>query len=159
MSADRCPSCAAALPPAAEWCNQCFADLRPAPAPAPAAPLVAEQLDGLTATPVATLAEVPAQPTGELPEALPGVVPTVDPTPATWPCLRCQTHVPFDDDVCPNCNAKFLDSALPGAEKTLLDKLPRGQRKASTAWLVMLFGGLTLTGVFVGLFTLLAVIF
>src|SRR4051812_21564570 len=99
MSADRCPSCAAALPPAAEWCNQCFADLRPAPAPAPAptptpepapaAPLGAEQLDGLTATPVATLAEVRAQPTGELPEALPGVVPTIDPTPATWPCLRC----------------------------------------------------------------------
>lgn len=32
----RCPRCAAAVPHAAHWCSLCFADLRPAPAPAAA---------------------------------------------------------------------------------------------------------------------------
>lgn len=67
--------------------------------------------------------------------------------------------MPFDDDTCPNCGARFLASELPGVDKTLLDRLPQGQRKASTAWLVMVLGGLLLTAIFVGLFALLGVIF
>ncbi|MGZ4595494.1 MAG: hypothetical protein ACXV3V_01095 [Actinomycetes bacterium] len=34
----RCPRCAARSLPDAEWCTLCYADLRPAPEPAPPAP-------------------------------------------------------------------------------------------------------------------------
>jgi RNA polymerase subunit RPABC4/transcription elongation factor Spt4 len=167
MSADRCPSCAAAVRPDASWCNQCFADLRPAPAPvAPPVPVTATAVveDPFTApledVAATVIAEVPAQASGGIPaEPLPGVVPTVDARPVTWPCMRCQSAVPFDEDECPNCHAKFLDHELPGAEVTLLDRLPRGQRKASTAFMVMVFGGLGLTVLFVVLFALFAAIF
>ena len=170
MSADRCPSCAAVVRPDASWCGQCYASLRPAPAPAPAAaaaptalaePPVTELLEpdlglppALLAAPpaAAALDEVPAQP-------LPGVVPMPADQPTTWPCGRCQTAVPFDDDECPNCRARFLDSQLPGVDRTLLDKLPRGQRKTTNAALVMIVGGLTLMGIFIALFALLGVIF
>ncbi len=165
MSADRCPSCAASVRPDAQWCSQCYADLRPAPPPPPPpAPAPAPVPEQLPPAPV----EAPqafAQPAAatvladELPPALPGVVPSIDQTPPAWPCGRCRTLVPFDDDTCPNCGARFLASELPGVDKTLLDRLPQGQRKASTAWLVMVLGGLLLTAIFVGLFALLGVIF
>src|SRR3954452_7192337 len=89
MSADRCPSCAAAVRPDASWCSQCYADLRPAPAPAPAPPpapppaapaptLLADPLD----MPLDQLVNAPpesAPPAPQVPEqagpALPGAVP------------------------------------------------------------------------------------
>jgi hypothetical protein len=165
MSADRCPSCAAAVRPDASWCGLCYADLRPPPpAREPAPVLTAEVSAGpaqfvgpaLTNAPVATVVEAPvADPlTGPLPGAAP-----VEPEPVTWPCGRCGYLVPFDEDACPDCHARFLESALPGTDRRLLDRLPKGQRTASTAFLVMFVGGLTLTGVFVGLFTLLSIIF
>jgi hypothetical protein len=160
MSADRCPSCTAAVRPDASWCSQCYADLRPAPAPAPPPAPVATVETLVAEPPAPATAEVPA--TVEVPAqatpALPGVVP-VDTTPPAWPCARCRTPVPFDDDECPNCHAKFLDPDLPGVQKTFVDRLPRGQRKASTAFLVMVVGGLTLTGIFVALFAILGAIF
>jgi hypothetical protein len=129
-------------------------------APVTATAVVEDPFTAPLADVAATVADVPAQPDGGIPaEPLPGVVPTVDARPATWPCLRCQTSVPFDEDECPSCHAKFLDHELPGAEVTLLDRLPRGQRKASTAFMVMVFGGLGLTALFVGLFALIAAIF
>jgi hypothetical protein len=86
------------------------------------------------------------------------VAPPVD-VPTTWPCGRCKTPVPFEDDTCPHCNARFLDPQLPGVEKTLVDKLPRGPRKTTNAFLIMVIGGLTLMGVFIGLLALLGTIF
>jgi predicted nucleic acid-binding Zn ribbon protein len=152
MSADRCPSCAAAVRPDASWCNQCYADLRP---PAPA---VAVQVAEL---PVAPAPVVPEQAvSAEAIEPRPGLVRADDAPLPSWPCPRCRTSVPFEEDVCTNCNTRFLDPDLPGVQKPLVDRLPRNQqRKASTAILVMLIGGLTLTGIFVGLFALLATIF
>lgn len=35
----RCPSCSAAIPTNAAWCSLCHSDLRPRPAPRPAAPV------------------------------------------------------------------------------------------------------------------------
>ena len=184
MSADRCPSCSAAVRADAAWCGQCYASLRPEPAPTPAAPPTepTSAAEAVTAPPT-LLAEPPAVPAQAAvsPEAaaaqlpLPGVVqadpllaapvvpavqaPVVPVAPANWPCGRCKTLVPFDDDVCPNCNARFLDPDLPGVAPTLLDKLPRGQRKSTNAFLIMVVGGLTLMGVFIGLFALLGTIF
>src|SRR4051812_47401293 len=148
MSADRCPSCTAAVRPDASWCGQCYADLRPAPepapapapapapvqAPAPAATLVVDPLDPLglpvdllsSGSPEPSAAAIPEVPAQAAP-ALPGALP-VDPAPTTWPCLRCGTTVPLAEDECPNCHAKFLDPVLPGTEKTLLDRLPRERK-------------------------------
>jgi hypothetical protein len=96
----------------------------------------------------------------ELPtQTLPGVVPSVTEKPATWPCARCKTEVPFDENECPKCHTRFLGSPLPGADRTLLDKLPSGQRKTSNAALVIILGGLMLTGVFIGVLALLGAIF
>jgi ribosomal protein L40E len=171
MSADRCPSCAAALPPDASWCGQCYADLRPASAPqaAPAsvveAPAPPEPVDPLTAPlpalPATLVAEAPAaSPATDVPaQTLPGVVPAPTEQPTSWPCGRCQTLVPFDEDECPQCHARFLESPLPGADRSLLDKLPRGQRKTTNAALVIVVGGLVLMGLFIGLFALLGSIF
>jgi hypothetical protein len=132
------------------------------------------------ATLLAELPAVPAQvaispdaPAAEPP--LPGVVqadplfdapvvpatqaPAVPAAPTTWPCGRCKTLVPFEDDTCQNCNARFLDPELTGIEPTLIDKLPRGPRKTTNAFLIMVLGGLTLMGVFIGLLALLGTIF
>jgi hypothetical protein len=107
------------------------------------------------------VAELPVEAVAPDPlsDPLPGVVPNAVETAATWPCGRCQTLVPIERDECPECYARFLDPALLGAKRTMLDRLPRGQRKPTTALLVIVGGGLALTGVFVGLFTLLAAIF
>jgi hypothetical protein len=66
--------------------------------------------------------------------------------------------VPFDDDACPNCGARFLDAALPGAEQTLLDKLPQGPRKPTNAFLVMVVGSVVVMAIIVGLLALLGTI-
>jgi RNA polymerase subunit RPABC4/transcription elongation factor Spt4 len=172
MSADRCSSCSAAVRPDASWCSQCYADLRPAPAPAPQpvleAPALPDPLDPLTAPlprlPATLVAETPAEAPAETPatqvpaQAQPGVVPTPTEEPTSWPCGRCRTLVPFDEDECPKCHARFLASPLPDADRTLLDKLPRGQGKTNAA-LVIVVGGFLLMGLFVGLFALLGSIF
>ena len=168
MSADRCPSCAAAVRPDASWCGLCYADLRP---PAPAAPVQTAPApvvptqgpptaDAAVNAPVTLVADPPAADpfTDPVAAASPGVVPVV-PTPSGWPCARCGELVPFTDDECPDCHARFLESPLPGGDRTLLDRLPQGQRKASTAFMVMLVGGLGMTGVFVALFALIAFVF
>jgi RNA polymerase subunit RPABC4/transcription elongation factor Spt4 len=169
MSADRCPSCAAAVRPDASWCSQCYADLRPAPAPAPQqvleAPALPDPLDPLTAPlpalPATLVADAPADaPATQVPaQSQPGVVPTPTEQPVSWPCGRCQALVPFDEDECPKCHARFLASPLADADRTLLDKLPRGQRKTTNAALVIVVGGLLLMGLFIGLFALLGSIF
>jgi hypothetical protein len=105
--------------------------------------------DGPAAT---ALDELPAQP-------LPGVVPIATERPSNWPCARCGTFVPFDDDECPKCHARFLASPLPGADRTVLDRLPTGQRKTTNAFLVIVLGGLAMTGLFIALLALFGAIF
>src|SRR4051794_39179786 len=154
MSADRCPSCAALVSTGAAWCSQCYADLRPAP-PAPPTTMTPPPATSSTmvadAPAAAALDELPDQP-------LPGVVPAVTEQLSTWPCARCGTPVPFDDDECPQCHARFLASPLPGADNSLLDRLPTGQHKARNAVLVVV-GGLVLPGVLLSLMALLVSIF
>ena len=170
INPDRCPSCGGAVGADADWCNQCYARLRAEPTPTTAVVTAPEPSLPIVAEPQATT--VPAQPT-ESP--LPGVV-QADPlgdvsavpvaeapapvaAPAAWPCGRCKTAVPFDVDICPNCGARFLEPELPGADASLLDKLPRGERKAGTALFIMVIGCLVLTAVFIGLMALFGAIF
>jgi hypothetical protein len=151
--------------PGASWCSQCYADLRPAPEPVvapiietPAIPAEVTASANASATLLVEAPELVAE-SSVIPATTPGVVPMPVEHPVSWPCGRCRTLVPFDEDECPDCHTKFLASPLPGADKSLLDKLPQGQRKASTAFMVMIFGGLMLTGAFIGLFALLGAIF
>lgn len=125
MTTDRCPRCAAALPARAQWCTLCFADLRPpaaaTPEPPAAAPAPAPPVDDAAAGGAAPSVEAAAAPAAvfrRLPPApVPGSValapdPILDaplerPAP-TWPCVQCGTVVPLDDELCPNCGARFL---------------------------------------------------
>ncbi|MFL6238031.1 MAG: double zinc ribbon domain-containing protein [Actinomycetes bacterium] len=161
VTADRCPSCSAALRPDAAWCGQCYADLRPAPAPPQAAAPAGVPLAAAPPSPDPLEAPLTDLLGGAAAEPSPPAVAVAEaPAPASWPCGRCHTMVPFDEDFCDNCGAKFLDPALPGTQRRLVDRLPRAdQHRASTAALVMVVGGLALTGLFVALFALLSTIF
>lgn len=86
----RCPSCGALVAADAEWCGQCFADLRPPrstqPAdPAPeASPTVADRRDvGAGAS-----------------DAVDG---------AWWPCAACGARNPIELDTCARCGTPFAD--------------------------------------------------
>ena len=136
----RCPACAATLRPDAPWCTLCYADLRPALAPAPApAPALAPpplparlapippayaalDLDPLTA-PLDALAEKPV---------------------SRWPCATCGAANDLTHSACAGCGAGFL-AGLREAEGPLLElpvvgdlgALSRAQRLGLAAGVVL----------------------
>jgi hypothetical protein len=63
----RCPQCAAHVRAGSDWCTLCYADLRPAPAPAPEPPAALEPVTAaapepeLEAEPVPVAADAPAE--------------------------------------------------------------------------------------------------
>jgi Zn finger protein HypA/HybF involved in hydrogenase expression len=133
----RCPRCGAHVRSDAPWCTLCYADLRPAPASAPAAvasvpvssvPAGADQalpFDPLTAP----LALIEAGANGELltaPEKVTG-----------WPCTRCASVVSFDESACPACGTGFLDGA--SGEPDFAQRI--GRRGISTGAQVMIIAG------------------
>lgn len=87
----RCPGCSAAVRPDAQWCSLCYRDLRPAPAPAPAASYIPGQRAS-TAVVASVLSAASA--TGA--------------AAGGWPCLTCSATVPLDLDACPACGSPFL---------------------------------------------------
>lgn len=141
MSDARCHSCGAAVPPEAQWCSLCFADLRvpaavlepvtvpAAPAPAPVAavapvatPASAEVLTAGLPTPAAPVDPGVAQPQGA----------TVAKE-ATWPCPRCNASVAISQDVCPECGAGFLSNVAQVTNTKLpivgdVGRMSQGQR-------------------------------
>lgn len=135
----RCPQCRAVVRPGAPWCTQCYADLRPAPAPEPPPALAipatasygAPALDPLTA---------PASARG-LPEK------TAQPT---WPCATCGATNVLTSSACSACGAGFL-AGLRESEGPLLElpgigdltRLSRGQRMALAFAVVLAVVALT----------------
>lgn len=137
MLTERCPHCAAALPAAAEWCGQCWADLRPAP-PASAPP---------TPAPPAPAPPAPAPPTPAPPAALAGA-PELSAAPTTaarspvgavawaaapgWPCGSCAAVNDVAAAACTACGTPFLAGAeaagvyVPGFGR--VGVLPRRQK-------------------------------
>ncbi|HVE97557.1 MAG TPA: zinc ribbon domain-containing protein [Mycobacteriales bacterium] len=121
MAAWRCPQCNAAIKVDADWCGQCYADLRPPPPPQQARPLVTSpggtgqpgdpvfaphDSAGTPASPLWTDAS-PAKPTG-------------------WPCADCGTLNDFELTACVQCGTPFgagLSAGrpeLPGDRRTRL---------------------------------------
>jgi ribosomal protein L40E len=116
VESDRCPSCAARVPAGAAWCGQCWADLRPEPAPAPAS----AALDPLTA-PLAAVAATVEPDAAQATSAAGAVAVATDERPrragrhrapdAGWPCARCEAVNDVAADACRRCGAGFLDGA------------------------------------------------
>lgn len=130
----RCPKCGAHVRSDAPWCTLCYADLRPAPAPVPAAvasmPASAEQpapvaVDPLTA-PLALLEEGGEDHQPTAPEKVTG-----------WPCTGCGAVVSFDESACPACGTGFLDGA--SGEPDIAQRI--GGRGISTGMQVMIIAG------------------
>ncbi|MGZ6826613.1 MAG: hypothetical protein ACXVGH_07455, partial [Mycobacteriales bacterium] len=137
-----CPSCGAAARLDADWCGQCYHDLRPAPVvqappPPPSAPVTAlpaarfavpagdpltQPLLDFLPPPVEPVAPVPAPVAAAAPQALP-----------TWTCHVCQAANVVTELRCGTCGGSFLGSdaeqpllVLPGVGD--VTKLSRGQR-------------------------------
>lgn len=134
VASSRCPSCAATLREGAPWCTLCFADLRPAPAPA------AVEL----AVPAAAAYGLPA------PDPLTDTVADLGTPQAagapdpTWPCATCGAANGLTADVCAACGAGFL-AGLRESEAPLLalpvvgdlGAMSRAQRLGLAAVLVL----------------------
>jgi ribosomal protein L40E len=117
----RCPQCGALTGEGAEWCTQCYADLRP-PVPGPAEVPVRDPAD----VPVRDPAEVP----GPAVPARHRVSGADDPPPG-WPCPRCGTVNDLAAAACSSCGSGFLadlaaDRGFPAVPA--LTGMPRGLR-------------------------------
>ena len=95
----RCPNCDALVSDDADWCGQCFTDLRRSPPPPPAPPVAAVE---------------PAHASPD-PEAAPR--PTGDPF---WPCSVCGAHNPIVLEVCETCGTPFA-AVMRGVTKRDVD--------------------------------------
>ena len=143
QSSLRCPQCRAAVRPDAPWCSQCYTDLRPAPASAPAA--------ALPIPPTASYGPPALDPLIAAPEllGLPGLIPVATPDP-TWPCATCGAGNPLAASACTACGAGFL-AGLREAEGPLLElpgvgdltRLSRAQRLGLAGGVVLTFVVLT----------------
>jgi hypothetical protein len=95
----------------ADWCGQCFADLRPPPVPPPPPAAPAE-------TPIAPAAAAKAT----------AAEPSAEPSEAFWPCSVCGARNPIEDEVCETCGTPFA-AVMRGAARTHVD--PEAARKRS----------------------------
>ena len=95
----RCPHCRGAVGPQAQWCTQCWADLRPPPEPAP---VVVETVPEPAAVHAAVGAGSPAAPSAvELPAVRSGGA-------RGWPCSSCGDTNPVELMACAACGTAFL---------------------------------------------------
>ena len=94
----RCPNCDALVSEEADWCGQCFADLRRSPPPPPTPPVGAE--DAL----VSGDPETAVRPQGD----------------PFWPCSVCGAHNPIVLEVCETCGTPF-SAVMRGVTKRDVD--------------------------------------
>jgi ribosomal protein L40E len=105
----RCPNCGALVSADADWCGQCFFDLRPPPVPPPPAQSLAETPGAPAASPAATT-------TAE------------DRSDAFWPCSVCGARNPIALEVCETCGTPFA-AVMRGTARQKVD--PEAARKRS----------------------------
>jgi len=104
----RCPDCEALVSADADWCGQCFADLRPPPAPAPPPP-----------PPTKTIEPDEVAPDGDVEDEV-ARVGTRDATEPFWPCSVCGARNPIFLDVCATCGTPFA-AVMRGVTRRGLD--------------------------------------
>jgi ribosomal protein L40E len=101
----RCPNCGALVSEDAEWCGQCFTDLRaPDPKPAP------EPTPAIATQPRSSVTGVAQR------------------APAFWPCTVCGAENPIALDVCATCGTPFA-AVMRGTARRDVD--PRSARSRS----------------------------
>jgi ribosomal protein L40E len=105
----RCPSCGALVSADADWCGQCFADLRPPPVPPPPPEASAETPRKPAAAPAATAT-------------------TAEPSEAFWPCSVCGARNPIALEVCETCGTPF-SAVMRGTARKHVE--PEAARKRS----------------------------
>jgi ribosomal protein L40E len=137
-TAMRCPQCGALVGEGAQWCTQCYADLRP-PAPEPPVP-EPEHADAPGATEDGDAADPLPPPAARARHRTPGE----DAPEPGWPCPQCGTVNPLAAPACSACGSGFLaplaaDRGIPAVPA--LAGMPRGVRIAAAlvAILVILF--------------------
>jgi hypothetical protein len=132
-TAMRCPRCGALTGESAQWCTQCYADLRP-PAPEPPAPEPGPGPEPAPGSP----ASAPEPASGPADDPLPAPAARArhrvagDDTPDPgWPCPRCGTVNDLAAGACSACGSGFLaelaaDRGIPAVPA--LAGMPRGVR-------------------------------
>lgn len=95
----RCPNCGALVSEDAEWCGQCFTDLRRGPPPPPAPPVGTQEPTGAARDPETVL-----RPKGD----------------PFWPCSVCGAHNPIVLEVCETCGTPF-SAVMRGVTKREVD--------------------------------------
>jgi ribosomal protein L40E len=105
----RCPNCGALVSADADWCGQCFSDLRPPPVPPPPPEAPAESPAAPAAAPAATAT-------------------AADRSDAFWPCSVCGAHNPIALEVCKTCGTPFA-AVMRGTGRQRID--PEAARKRS----------------------------
>ncbi|HEY2802663.1 MAG TPA: zinc ribbon domain-containing protein [Actinomycetota bacterium] len=108
----RCPNCRALVGEGAEWCGQCFTDLRsPQSSRAQAEPRI-EVPVGVTGA---------DQPNGHQPdgrEPVGGETPvTAEPSETGWPCASCGRRNPMEANLCLSCGTPFGQGFEPPEER------------------------------------------
>jgi ribosomal protein L40E len=123
VSDERCRACGAAVPPAAQWCSLCYADLRepvPVREPVTVPETPSAPLDAAVLAPTVVQAVQPQAPSVPSP-AEPAADPITSPSEGKhaaavgdtlgWPCPRCGAQVPISLDACNSCGERFLAGA------------------------------------------------
>ena len=131
----RCPKCAAHVAVGADWCGQCYTSLVTVPVKPARPPLSAGTVLQVVNAPgaVALMGDVPpVPPVPPPPPAPPGTIPPPPAPPGEagaklrlakqpWPCSRCETVNPYENNTCKACGRGFLDAlAEPTAELPIL---------------------------------------
>ena len=134
----RCPQCAALVRAGSQWCTLCFADLRPAPAPAAVAVLEPSHAGA--------------------PRQLAGTATADSGVKAVgWPCTHCEAVVSFDETTCPTCGAGFLEGAR--GEPDILDRIGRSGLPKSTQFMIIMGGAFAIIAVVIGALYIFGAIF
>jgi ribosomal protein L40E len=105
----RCPNCGALVSADADWCGQCFFDLRPPPVPPPPPQSPAEIAGAPAASPAATAT-------------------AADRSDAFWPCSVCGARNPIALEICETCGTPFA-AVMRGTARQKVD--PEAARKRS----------------------------
>lgn len=164
----RCPACGASNPEGAAWCNQCYADLAPRPAEAPAAPGGTGAPTGQPRSGGEAGLDLGAEDTttfdlgaGDRPAFRRGE------GGFEWACPRCGTYTSLDARTCVECGtpiselgadrpgppptanwqaAFLLSAALPGAGHMGMSRVGQGVARAVLYVLWLVSGLLAMAG-------------
>lgn len=122
MTDARCPKCAAHVAEAALWCGQCYTSLVKEPVKPARPPISSDKALQVVGAGVGSAGAGPSGLPSDVPPPPPGPPGSIPPPPAPpgdapgklklgkqpWPCMRCETVNPFENNSCSACGQGFL---------------------------------------------------